>query len=64
MSGEVSSQSLTLKVSGGTYAQSDVGTGIAISSPTFDLEEGADTSKVQQDPPLRARTQVPRTCDT
>ena len=45
VSGEVSSQSLTLKVTGGTYAQSDVGTNITINSPTFDMEEGANTDK-------------------
>ena len=45
VSGEVSNQSLTLKVTGGTYAQSDVGTGITINSPTFALEAGSNTDK-------------------
>ena len=45
VSGAVSSQSLTLKVTGGTYAQSDVGNNITINSPTYDLKTGATTSK-------------------
>ena len=41
----MSSQSLTLKVTAGTYAQSDVGRNITINNPTYDLEAGASTSK-------------------
>ena len=41
----MSSQSLTLTVTAGTYAQSDVGSNITIDTPTYDLEEGANTDK-------------------
>ena len=45
VSGEVGSESFTLAVSGGTYAQSDVGSNLAISSPSFGLTAGNVASK-------------------
>ena len=45
VSGEAGSESLTLKVTGGSYASADVGTGITISNPEFGLEAGANTDK-------------------
>ena len=47
MSGEASGESFTLTVSGGTYAQSDVGRNITINNPTFGLKAGANTDKGQ-----------------
>ena len=45
VSGAVSSQSLTLQVTGGTYASADVGSSITIDNPKFGLEAGASTDK-------------------
>ena len=45
VSGEAGSESFTLAVSGGTYPQSDVGTGLTIASPTFTLTPGSAASK-------------------
>ena len=45
VSGEAGSESLTLKVTGGSYASADVGTNITISDPVFALEAGSGTDK-------------------
>jgi len=45
VSGAVSGQSLTLRVTGGSYATVDVGTGITITGPTFALVAGANTNQ-------------------
>ena len=45
VSGEAGSESLTLQVTGGSYASADVGTGITISDPVFALEAGSGTDK-------------------
>ncbi|MCY4422276.1 MAG: YDG domain-containing protein, partial [Acidimicrobiaceae bacterium] len=43
VSGEVSGESLTLVVSGGTFASDDAATNITVSSPQFSFTEGPDT---------------------
>ncbi|MCY4424222.1 MAG: YDG domain-containing protein, partial [Acidimicrobiaceae bacterium] len=43
VSGEVSGESLTLAVTGGTFASDDAATNIAVSSPQFSFTEGPDT---------------------
>ena len=45
VSGAASGESFTLAVTGGTYSQSGVGTGLTISSPTFGLTAGNAASK-------------------
>ena len=51
VTGEASGESLTLVVSGGTFASKNAGTGIAISSPTFSFTAGANTAKTNYDLP-------------
>ena len=45
VTGEVGAESFALAVSGGTYPESDVGTGLTITSPTFTLTPGSAASK-------------------
>ena len=45
VSGEAGTESLTLKVTGGSYASADVGANITISDAEFGLEAGANTDK-------------------
>ena len=45
VSGEAGTESLTLKVTGGSYASADVGANITISNPEFGLEAGSGTDK-------------------
>ena len=45
VSGAVSEQSLTLSITGGSYATANVATGITISSPTFGLVAGTNTNE-------------------
>ena len=51
VTGEVSGESLTLVVSGGTFASDDVGTNLTISSPVFSFTEGAGTAKANYELP-------------
>ena len=44
VTGEVTGESLTLTVSGGTFASKNAGTGITINNPTFDFTAGANTA--------------------
>ncbi|MCY4423878.1 MAG: fibronectin type III domain-containing protein, partial [Acidimicrobiaceae bacterium] len=43
VTGEASGESLTLTVTGGTFASDDAATGITVSSPQFSFTEGPDT---------------------
>ena len=51
VTGEVSGESLTLSVTGGTFASKNVGTSLAISNPVFSFTAGASTAKTNYDLP-------------